>query len=95
MLPILICKISQRDQRIKLIRAVQDPYQVDEPDHERQLDSYKQLFDTHDSNDDRDEFSSIFCHCLYGLEHSPNDLSLHENVSIDFCNNAHLIKSTC
>ena len=103
-LPILFCKISQRDQRIELIKLVQallgpsktrttwyleqlvelnswNPNQVDEPDYERRLNSYKELVKAQDIDQDRDEYLCVFYHCLYELEHSANDLSLREYAS--------------
>ena len=103
-LPILFCKISQRDQRIELVKLVQaligssdsrtswylqqlvelnswNPNQVDEPDYERRLNSYKQLVHAQDIDEDRDEYLCVFYHCLYELEHSNNDLSLREYAS--------------
>ena len=59
--------------------------QVDEPDYERRLNSYKQLTsriaNLTESDGDKPECLCLFYHCLYELHHSRNDLSLREYSS--------------
>ena len=45
------------------------------------LRSYKQLVNTQDIDDDRNEYLCVVCACLYQLEHSTQDLSLREYAS--------------
>lgn len=110
-LPILCCKIVQRDQRIEFMRLFQafvdqsteaesntvwflqnlvelnawNADQIEEPDYERRLNSYKRLTDRLTGLTDLDpngqEYLCVFYHCLYELQHSVNDLSLREYAS--------------
>ncbi|CAF1230765.1 unnamed protein product, partial [Adineta ricciae] len=59
--------------------------QIDEPDYERRLNSYKELTQNlsnlQDAEKEQHEYSCLFYHCLYELHHSINDLSLREYAS--------------
>lgn len=55
--------------------------QVDEPDYERRLNSYKEITTKQDINEDKPEYLCLFYHCLYELHYSINDLSLREYAS--------------
>ena len=52
-----------------------NPDQVHEPGYERRLNSYKQLVNAQDIDQELDEYLCVFYHCLYELEHWGNDLS--------------------
>jgi U3 small nucleolar RNA-associated protein 20 len=59
--------------------------QIDEPDYERRLNSYKdvtkELLNLQDTDKDKNEYICLFNHCLYELHYSINDLSLREYAS--------------
>ena len=114
-LPILFCRISQRNQRIELVKLVQalldpsdslpttwylqqlvelsswNPDQVDEPDYERRLNSYKQLVNGQDIDEDRDEHLCVFSIIVSMNSNGRPTVFLFghmsHNVSIDLCNN--------
>ena len=57
--------------------------QIDEPDYERRLNSYKDLTKEMSNIDavDKAEYLCLFYHCLYELHYSITDLSLREYAS--------------
>lgn len=59
--------------------------QIDEPDYERRLNSYKELTkeisNLENIDPNKPEYLCLFYHCLYELHYSINDLSLREYAS--------------
>jgi U3 small nucleolar RNA-associated protein 20 len=55
--------------------------QIDEPDYERRLNSYKEISNIKNIEQDKSEYLCLFYHCLYELHYSINDLSLREYAS--------------
>ena len=58
-----------------------NPNQIDEPEYERRLNSYKEITNSKQIYQDRADYLCLFYHCLYELQHSINDLSLREYAS--------------